>query len=84
MAAFRATRQNIRGIDRQVIMAVFAHQVSQPHHFATVVNPVVVEILEHFAPFQLGFIGNIRQLLPQALFITRINTLSVSSSWLSS
>ena len=51
--------------------------------FAAVIDAVVAEILEHLAPLKLSFIGNIRQLLPQALFffsITRIKTLSVSSS----
>ncbi|MNU09730.1 hypothetical protein D3C72_2564750 [compost metagenome] len=28
----------------------------------------MIQILENFAPFQLSFVGNIRQLLPQTFF----------------
>lgn len=68
MAAFRANRQHFRRVKGQMVMAVFAHQVAKAHYLAAVINTVMVEILEHFAPLQLGFIGNIRQLLPDTLF----------------
>ena len=49
-------------------MTFFTHQVTQPHHFAAVIDTVMVEILKHLAPLKLGFIGNIRQFLPETLF----------------
>ncbi|MNR37610.1 hypothetical protein D3C85_1556460 [compost metagenome] len=49
-------------------MTVFAHQIPQPYHLAAVIHAVMIQILENFAPLQLGFIRNIRQLLPQTLF----------------
>ena len=49
-------------------MALLTHQIAEPHDFAAVIDAVVAEILEHLAPLKLSFIGNIRQLLPQALF----------------
>jgi hypothetical protein len=65
-------------------MALLAHQISQPDHFAAVVNAVVVEILEHFAPLQLVLSVISASSCHRLSLITRINTLSVSSSWLSS
>ncbi len=63
-----------------VIMAVFAHQVSQPHHFATMVKPVVVEIWNTscHSSWVLSVIS--ASSCHRLSFITRINTLSVSSS----
>lgn len=68
MAAFGADRQHFRGVKSEMVMAVFTHQIAKPHHLAAVIDAVMVKILEHFAPLQLGFIGDIRQLLPDALF----------------
>lgn len=68
MPTLRAERQHIRRVNRQMIVAFLAHQIPQPHHFATVIHAVVIQILEDFTPFQLGFVGNIRQFLLETLF----------------
>lgn len=61
-------RQHVRGVYRQVIVALLADQVAQTDHFAAVVHAVVIQILKDFPPLELGFVGDISQLLPQALF----------------
>ena len=40
-----------------------ADQISQPDHFSAVINPMMIEVLENFAPLKLRFIGDICQLL---------------------
>ncbi len=47
---------------------LLADQVAQTDHFAAVVHAVVIQILKDFPPLELGFVGDISQLLPQALF----------------
>lgn len=49
-------------------MALLADRVAQTDHFAAVVHAVVIQILKDFPPLELGFVGDISQLLPQALF----------------
>lgn len=49
-------------------MALLADQVAQTDHFAAVVHAVMIQILKDFPPLELGFVGDISQLLPQALF----------------
>ncbi|MNN70191.1 hypothetical protein D3C81_1860280 [compost metagenome] len=49
-------------------VAFLTDQIPQPDHLTTVINPVMTQVLEYFAPFKLGFIGNIRQFLPDTLF----------------
>lgn len=49
-------------------MTLLAHQIPQSHHFATVIHAVVIQILKHLSPFQLGFVGNVRQFLLETLF----------------
>ena len=50
-----------------MVMAVLTDQISQRHHFAAVVHAVMIQILKDFPPLELGFVGDISQLLPQAL-----------------
>ena len=68
VATFWTARQHVRGVYRQVIVALLADQVAQTDHFAAVVHAVMIQILKDFPPLELGFVGDISQLLPQALF----------------
>ncbi len=49
-------------------VALLADQIAQADHLAAVINPMMAEILKDFAPFELRFIGNISQFLPDTLF----------------
>ncbi len=48
------------------MIVALAHQIPQPHHFATVIHAVVIQI-EDFTPFQLGFVGNVRRVRQRLL-----------------
>ena len=60
MATFWTARQHVRGVYRQVIVALLADQVAQTDHFAAVVHAVVIQILKDFPPLELGFVGDIQ------------------------
>ncbi len=51
-----------------VIVALLADQITQTNHLSAVVHAVVIQILKDFPPLELGFVCDISQLLPQALF----------------
>lgn len=43
------------GVDREMEVTFLADQISQPYHFSAVINPMMIEVLENFAPFKLRF-----------------------------
>ncbi len=68
MATFWTARQHVRGVYRQVIVALLADQITQTNHLSAVVHAVVIQNPERLPPLELGFVCDISQLLPQALF----------------
>lgn len=80
MATFWTARQHVRGVYRPVIVALLADQVAQTDHFAAVVHAVVIQILKDFPPLELGLSVISASSCHRLSLITRINTLSLSSS----
>jgi hypothetical protein len=80
VTTFWATRQYVRRIHRKMIMAFHTPVIAEPHHFAAVIDTVMVEILKHLAPPRWVLSVISASSCQRLSLITRIKTLSSRSS----